>query len=305
MAVSGHRRRPVVALYERIADAVHDGTYPPGSTLPSEPKLAAELGVSRPALREALLLLQEDGLLSVRRGVGRTVNDRPPRRGFEQIQPLEELIGAGTPLRVRALLRTIEEPTDFTTQHLLAPAGAELRFWESLLTGEGTAAALSHEWAAPDELLDQVHPEFARALRAAEAGAGGGRTDGGPDGGGTPGDARAGTGGGTGSGAGRGLGTASGGRTGAGTADGRTTRHRPAVSMLSVLLGASRETALGAHSGITATLLGRRRGEQLRRPADTPAVLVTQIVRVGDTPVMAAKHMLPTGAPTLPVLQSH
>ncbi|WP_053641581.1 MULTISPECIES: GntR family transcriptional regulator [unclassified Streptomyces] len=251
MAVSGQRRRPVVALYERIADAVHDGTYPPGSTLPSEPKLAAELGVSRPALREALLLLQEDGVLTVRRGVGRTVNDRPPRRGFEQVQPLEELIGGGAPLRVRALLRTVEEPTDFTTQHLLAPARAELRFWESVLSGEGAAAALSHEWAAADELLDRVHPEFAGALRRADA-------------------------------------------------DGH-----PAVSMLSVLVGASRETALGAHSGITATLLGRRRGDQLGRPADTPAVLVTQIVRVGEVPVLAAKHMLPTGAPALPVLQSH
>lgn len=254
MAVSGQRRRPVVALYERIADAVHDGTYPPGSTLPSEPKLAAELGVSRPALREALLLLQEDGLLTVRRGVGRTVNDRPPRRGFEHVQPLEELIGPGTPLRVRALLRTVEEPTDFTTQHLLAPARAELRFWESVLTGEGTAAALSHEWATADDLLDRVHPEFARALRAAEQG-----------------------------GAGRG----------------------PAVSMLSVLVGASRDTALSAHSGITAMLLGRRRGDQLGRPADTPAVLVTQVVRVGEVPVLAAKHMLPTGAPALPVLHSH
>ncbi|MFE9136443.1 GntR family transcriptional regulator [Streptomyces sp. NPDC007355] len=254
MAVSGQRRRPVVALYERIADAVHDGTYPPGSTLPSEPKLAAELGVSRPALREALLLLQEDGLLTVRRGVGRTVNDRPPRRGFEHVQPLEELIGPGTPLRVRALLRTVEEPTDFTTQHLLAPARAELRFWESVLTGEGTAAALSHEWATADELLDRVHPEFARALRAAEQGGGG---------------------------------------------------RGPAVSMLSVLVGSSRDTALSAHSGITATLLGRRRGEQLGRPADTPAVLVTQVVRVGEVPVLAAKHMLPTGAPALPVLQSH
>ncbi|MCX4984510.1 GntR family transcriptional regulator [Streptomyces sp. NBC_00572] len=267
MAVSGQRRRPVVALYERIADAVHDGTYPPGSTLPSEPKLAAELGVSRPALREALLLLQEDGLLTVRRGVGRTVNDRPPRRGFEHVQPLEELIGAGTPLRVRALLRTVEEPTDFTTQHLLAPARAELRFWESVLTGEGTAAALSHEWAAPDELLDRVHPEFARALRATETGS---RAEAGP------------------------LARTAGG-----------SERRPAVSMLSVLVGASRETALSAHSGITATLLGRRRGDQLGRPADTPAVLVTQVVRVGETPVLAAKHMLPTGAPALPVLQSH
>ncbi|MFD5767829.1 GntR family transcriptional regulator [Streptomyces sp. NPDC127049] len=253
MALKGHRRRPVVALYERIADAVHDGTYPPGSTLPSEPKLAAELGVSRPALREALLLLQEDGLLTVRRGVGRTVNARPPRRGFEHLQPLEELIGGGTGPRVRALLRSLEEPTDFTTQHLLAPARAELRFWESLLGGESGPAALSHEWAAADEVLDRVHPAFAAALRACEQAAEADR----------------------------------------------------AVSMLAVLLGASREVALHAHSGITATLLGRRRGEQLGRPADTPAVLVTQVVRVGDTPVLAAKHMLPTGAPALPVLQSH
>ncbi|MFD7334838.1 GntR family transcriptional regulator [Streptomyces violascens] len=242
MAMSGQQRRPVVALYERIADAIHDGTYPPGSTLPSEPKLAGELGVSRPALREALLLLQEDGLLSVRRGVGRTVNDRPPRRGFEQLQPLDDLLG---PVRVKALLRSREEPTDFTTQHLLAPAGSELRFWESVLVGESLAVALSHEWAAPEDVLDRLHPAFGEALSA-----------------------------------------------------------EPADSMLTVLAEASRGVPLTAHSGVSATLLGRRRGEQLDRPADTPAVLITQVVRVDGTPVMAAKHMLPTGAPALPVLQS-
>ncbi|MFF5970990.1 GntR family transcriptional regulator [Streptomyces sp. NPDC012769] len=249
MAAGGQRRRPVVALYERIADAVHDGTYPPGSTLPSEPKLAGELGVSRPALREALLLLQEDGLLTVRRGVGRTVNAHPPRRGFEHVQALEELLGAGVPLRVRGLLRSVEEPTDFTTQHLLAPAGAELRFWESVLAGEAGPAALSHEWAAADDVLDRAHPAFAEALRTEPA----------PE-------------------------------------------H---TSMLAVLAGASRGVPLAAHSAVTATLLGRRRGEQLGRSADTPAVLVTQVVRVDGTPVLAAKHMLPTGAPALPVLQTN
>ncbi|MER6995677.1 GntR family transcriptional regulator [Streptomyces sp. NPDC000410] len=245
--------RPVVALYERIADAVHDGTYPPGSTLPSEPRLAAELGVSRPALREALLLLQEDGLLTVRRGVGRTVNAHPPRRGFEHIQPLEEQLSAGAPLRVRGLLRAVEEPTDFTTQHLLAPARAELRFWESVLHGEGLAAALSHEWAAPDDVLERAHPAFGQALREVL----------------------------------------------------RDARDAERTSMLAVLAGASRGFSLTAHSGVTATLLGQRRGAQLDRPADTPAVLITQVVRAGDVPVMAAKHMLPTGAPALPVLQSN
>ncbi|MEV0091071.1 GntR family transcriptional regulator [Streptomyces sp. NPDC050738] len=244
MAVGGQQRRPVVVLYERIADAINAGTYPPGSTLPSEPKLASELGVSRPALREALLLLQEDGLLSVRRGVGRTVNDSPPRRGYEHIQPLEELLAA----RVRPLLRTLEEPTDFTTQQLLAPAGSVLPFWESLLAGDDAAAVLSQEWAAPGDVLEKVHPGFAGALASAQG---------------------------------------------------------PASSLLAVLVGASRGVRLTARSSVSATLLGQRRGEQLGRAADTPAVLVTQVVRCAEVPVLAAKHMLPTGAPALPVLQSN
>ncbi len=75
--------------------------------------------------------------------------------------------------------------------------------------------------------------------------------------------------------------------------------------MLAVLTGASRGVALTAHSAVSATLLGRRRGEQLGRAADTPAVLITQVVRVGDTAILAAKHMLPTGAPAMPVLQTN
>ncbi|EFG10152.1 Transcriptional regulator, GntR family, partial [Streptomyces clavuligerus] len=226
MAASRPRRRPVVALYERIADAVHDGTYPPGSTLPSEPRLAAELGVSRPALREALLLLQEDGLVTVRRGVGRTVSPSPPRRGYERLRPLEELLAGGGTVAVRALLRAVEEPTDFTTQHLHAPAGAELAFWESVLTAQGAAAVLSQEWAAPAEVLRAAHPAFAEALGSPGAGAG---------------------------------------------------------SMLAVLAGTAREVDLTAHSQVSATLLGRRRGRQLDRAPDTPAVLVTQVVRAGGT----------------------
>ncbi|MCM2386931.1 GntR family transcriptional regulator [Streptomyces albipurpureus] len=247
MAVSRPQRRPVVVLYERIADAINEGAYPPGSTLPSEPRLATELGVSRPALREALLLLQEDGLLTVRRGVGRTVNISPPRRGHERIQPLEELLSSGSAARVGPLLRAVEEPTDFTTQQLLAPAGSELRFWESVLETEGMAAVLSQEWAAPEDVLQGAHPAFAKALRSSSA---------------------------------------------------------PAGSMLAVLVGASRETQLTGHSAVTATLLGQRRGEQLDRAPGTPAVLITQVVRAGGTPVLAAKHMLPTGAPALPVLHS-
>ncbi|MEU9499384.1 GntR family transcriptional regulator [Streptomyces sp. NPDC048196] len=247
MAGRQPQRRPVVALYERMVEAVRDGTYPPGSTLPTEPRLASELGVSRPALREALILLQEDGVINVRRGVGRTVSHHLPPRGFEYLKPVEELLGEGRQVATTALARTYEEPTDFSTQHLLLPGTCRVRFWESLVEVAGLPSCLTQEWAAQDELLVELLPAAAEAFDGPAAGS---------------------------------------------------------SSMLRLLLAAGRGLPLTGGSTVVATTLGRQRGAQLGRPADTPAVLVTQVVRLDRTPLLAAKHMLPPGAPALPVWQA-
>ncbi|MEM6479018.1 MAG: FCD domain-containing protein [Pseudomonadota bacterium] len=68
---------------EKLADAVIAqvellilrGILRPGERLPAERDLAERLGVSRPSLREALLLLQENGLVETRAGAGVFVAD--------------------------------------------------------------------------------------------------------------------------------------------------------------------------------------------------------------------------------------
>lgn len=49
---------------------VLDGTYPPGSQLPTEPDLCAEFGVSRTTVRAAVGTLQDRGLVSREQGRG-------------------------------------------------------------------------------------------------------------------------------------------------------------------------------------------------------------------------------------------
>ncbi len=60
-------------VYDKIYNLIQDGTYPPGSQLPSETVLSSQMGVSRMTLRKALTLLQDDGLTRNAQGVGHFV----------------------------------------------------------------------------------------------------------------------------------------------------------------------------------------------------------------------------------------
>ena len=68
---SGQRiRQPRVAeiIAARLRDDILSGRLKEGDVLPSQDGLLAEFGVSPPALREAIHILESDGLISVRRG---------------------------------------------------------------------------------------------------------------------------------------------------------------------------------------------------------------------------------------------
>lgn len=67
--------RPSEHAESAIVAAILDGQYPPGSALPGERILAAQLGVTRPTLREAIQRLARDGWLSVAHGKPTVVND--------------------------------------------------------------------------------------------------------------------------------------------------------------------------------------------------------------------------------------
>lgn len=62
------RRRLSHGIVGQIAAAIRGGHYPPGAALPSERELMGTFEVGRPAVREALLQLEIDGLIAIRHG---------------------------------------------------------------------------------------------------------------------------------------------------------------------------------------------------------------------------------------------
>ena len=71
---------------------IKDGTYQPGEQLPSEVDLAAQLGISRPTLREALLNLEREGVVVRKHGVGTFVASGYGSRLESGLERLESIL---------------------------------------------------------------------------------------------------------------------------------------------------------------------------------------------------------------------
>jgi GntR family transcriptional regulator, negative regulator for fad regulon and positive regulator of fabA len=67
--------RPAEHVEKFVITSILDGTYPIGSALPNERVLAANLGVTRPTLRETLRRLAGEGWITIHHGKPTIVND--------------------------------------------------------------------------------------------------------------------------------------------------------------------------------------------------------------------------------------
>lgn len=77
------KKKPLyISVYDNLFKLITDGTFAMDSKLPTETELAKELGVSRMTLRQAISLLQDDGLVRSVHGKGNFIT-RPRRKDHE------------------------------------------------------------------------------------------------------------------------------------------------------------------------------------------------------------------------------
>ncbi|MEU4339662.1 FadR/GntR family transcriptional regulator [Nocardia sp. NPDC023852] len=151
MALQPVVKRSVSAdVFEQIAADVLSGELTPGTTLPGERQLAESLGVSRPAVREALQRLAAAGLVVVRQGDATTVLDYRRGAGLEVLPRLLVQAGELDPSVARSILEARLHN---------GPKVAELAARQAAVTGADEVGALlnasAEALAAEDDPIAQ------------------------------------------------------------------------------------------------------------------------------------------------------
>ena len=116
-----------VSVYDALLLDIQNNKYPAGEQLPGENELAKDFHVSRNTLRQALMLLQEDGYLSSRQGKGNTVLriDKPSTANISLIEnPLismsvEPIDGIETSVEIRKISPKHQQIFKFDPSKLL------------------------------------------------------------------------------------------------------------------------------------------------------------------------------------------
>ena len=110
------------AVYDSIRTAIFQGGFQPGERLVID-TLAKDLGVSAIPVREALQLLQADGLVDIKPHAGATVTDISPDTVYEVFKLLEtteiissraacERMSDGDIAELEALIKAMDDLTD-------------------------------------------------------------------------------------------------------------------------------------------------------------------------------------------------
>jgi len=146
---------PFVEVYDRLRDLVRDSGLRPGDLLPGEVALSGELGHPRKLVKEALLLLEEDGkVVRERDRLWRVAAPGVPVAFTDSFHCL-----LGDRIRpVRRLLVGIEDGSQWS--HELLGTTRQVLTWETIFAHDDVLLASTLEMM----VLDAVPPELTAAL---------------------------------------------------------------------------------------------------------------------------------------------
>jgi GntR family transcriptional regulator len=153
-------------IRDEVRDRIRDGRYGTGLQLPAEVELANSLGVSRTTIREALLQLEQEGLVIRRHGHGTFVRPNAILRGTlnKNLSATEVIRSHGMEPGTTHVRLSRAPVSDEDADRLQIPSGQEVLILERVRTADGRpviftidmipASLFDATGVDPDRLLD-------------------------------------------------------------------------------------------------------------------------------------------------------
>ena len=160
----GDRRPLSMRVYVDLRDRIVGGDYAPGDRLPTEAELVRAYAVSRVTVREALRLLQRDGLVIARHGRGHFVGSQPLiREPITELRSVTQLLTSLGYLVETEVLGVRSQPAGGTAGLLDLGPDAVVKRVERLRRSAGDALIYSID-VVPDELFGGTAVDFTGSL---------------------------------------------------------------------------------------------------------------------------------------------
>jgi GntR family transcriptional regulator len=153
-------RRPLYAqTYDWLLDLIREEQLQPGDQLPSETLLSNRLGISRATLREALRILEEEGVITRRHGIGTFVTkNHHLESGLERLESILSMAARqGIETQVQDLCAEIIEADGPLAEGLQVERGTPVTQVCRTILVEGQPAAYMEDfvpgcWLTPEDL---------------------------------------------------------------------------------------------------------------------------------------------------------
>jgi GntR family transcriptional regulator len=138
-----------------LRTAIREGAFGPNGQLPSEPEMSRQLGVSRPTVRQAIAVLEQEGLVARRQGLGTfvmsSVVELPDLLNVNH--GITEMIASAgqTPGTSKTTVsHALADPS--VAERLSIPEGADVMVVERSRTADGRPVAVTRDYFGVEAL---------------------------------------------------------------------------------------------------------------------------------------------------------